>query len=514
MINSRGLQTYSPKERNFYLISMAGQNFIYNIIGGFLAYYLQFTILIPALAVSLIMSISRVWDALNDFMMGTIVDKTRSKWGKCRPYLIFAPVPIFFITVLCFTSFGTYSENASTAFKALMIGWAAFTYVLFGMAYTVGDIPLWSVNALMTEDEHDRNKMLSWARLAGGVGAGIVMFTMQSVAFAIGEKVGSERIGFLLAAIIFGLVGTILFQLGGPNIREKVQSSEKKYTLKENFKIILGNKPFRQLLLSGIIGSPKALISLAATPLVSYYYASKDPGLALVYIALLGGGIFLGQFLSMAATPFLIKRISKKNLYNYSNLFSSIPFAMIFITYLIADKGVGPGTMASPVFIGIGFVLFMLCGVAAGINTVLQSAMIADCIDYEEYKNGTRPDGVFFAGQTFLAKLTVGIATIFSGIAYTIVGFTTDNVDALNKYIERLATEDLPLPREVPAYDNYMMILFFLVSIPPAIGGILSIIPTWKYSLDDDIHNQIMAELNIRRHKDDGLYEKGTEILH
>lgn len=502
MLNESKLKTYTRPEMIFYLISMAGQNVIYNVIGASLSYYLQFTILIPAMAVSVIMTVARVWDALNDFMMGTFVDKTRSKWGKCRPYLIFAPVPIFFITIMCFTNFGFYGEKGP-AMDALIIGWAAFTYILYGMAYTVGDIPLWSVTALMTQKEKDRNKLLSFARIAGGIGGGITLLTIQSVALGFGKKLAGplgsaaqgERWGFFLAALIFTFLGTVMFQLCGFKIRERIPSSEKKYTFKQNIKIMLGNKPFKQILLSGILGSPKNLIALAAMPLVTYYFASKDAFLSFLYLLLLGGGLFVGQFAAMALTPYLLKFASKKKLYNYSNLLGSIPYFLIFVLYITSPRG---ALATNPALIAIAIVLFIGCGVTGGIQTVLQSAMIADCVDYEEHKNGIRPDGVFFAGQTFLAKLTTGIATIISGIVYAIVGFSDKNVAQLNEYIEKMGPNDL-LPREMPQYDKYMLVLFLLVSIPPAIGCLLSVIPTRNYSLDDDIHKKILAELNEKR---------------
>ena len=114
-LSKKGLNTYTGKEAAAFYIGLAGQNIFYNIIGTALTYYLQFTILIPAFTVSVIMALARVWDAFNDPMMGTIVDKTHSKWGKCRPYLIFVPLPILLITVLCFTNFGFYDAEVSKA---------------------------------------------------------------------------------------------------------------------------------------------------------------------------------------------------------------------------------------------------------------------------------------------------------------------------------------------------------------------------------------------------------------
>ena len=120
-----GIRTYTIKERNIYLLGLAGQNIIYYIIGAGLQYYYESVIFLPALAVGAIMTLARVWDAFNDPMMGTIVDRTRTKWGKCRPYLLFCPIPILIITVLCFTYFGFYT--APGANHTAIIAWAALT---------------------------------------------------------------------------------------------------------------------------------------------------------------------------------------------------------------------------------------------------------------------------------------------------------------------------------------------------------------------------------------------------
>jgi len=134
---------------------------------------------------------------------------------------------------------------------------------------------------------------------------------------------------------------------------------------------------------------------------------------------------------------------------------------------------------------------------------VLQSFMIADAVDYEESCSGIRPDGVFFAGQSFITKLSTGIATFLSSIAYAVVGFSDSKVSEINTFIAHGG-----IPRLESKYAPYMMILFFLVSIPPAIGGILAVIPTWKYALSDKEHTRILAELNAKRH--DAKVESNT----
>jgi Na+/melibiose symporter-like transporter len=397
--------------------------------------------------------------------------------------------------------------------NALIVCWAAGTYVLWGMTYTIGDIPLWGITALMSEDDKDRAKLLSLARIAAGIGGGVALLTIQPLALALGEKfapffeatakvsaeAAGERMGFIVAAIIFGIIGSGLFQLVGIFVRERIPASKEAHTLKENFALMWTNKPFRQILLSGLLGSPKALLGLAAMPLVSYYYASKDPLTALLYMVLLGGGMFIGQFAAMAFAPALITRFAKKDIYNYGNLLGVIPFILLFVMYISAPTG-----LTQPIYLALCFVMFAFGGAANGVTTVLQSFMIADAVDYEEYHNGIRPDGVFFAGQTFIVKLTTGIATILSGIAYSIVGFSDAKVGELNEFIAAGG-----IPRLEDKYAPYMMVLFFLVSIPPAIGGLLSVIPTWKYALSDEEHKKLLAELNQRRHnaKEDAANE-------
>ena len=131
-----------------------------------------------------------------------------------------------------------------------------------------------------------------------------------------------------------------------------------------------------------------------------------------------------------------------------------------------------------------------------GIN-VLQSVMIADCVDYEEYTNGVRTDGVFFSGQSFITKLSAGIATIISSVVYSVVGYSGANVDRLNKAIENGA--------DFITYDGgsgagkYAAAMFFLISIPPAIGMLLSALPTLKYALTDKEHYRILGELVEKR---------------
>lgn len=499
-------KTYTKKEAAGFLVGMFGQNLIYNIVATGLYFYFQNVICLPAMALGWIMTIARIWDAINDPMMGTIVDKTHSKWGKCRPYLIIFPAIIGLVTILAFLN-GNYATADTTTQKVLIVAWAAISYIAWGMCFTVCDIPLWGITSLMTEDENDRSKILGLARMVAGVG-GIGVLVVQIAQAVAGAFGGDMQKGFIVTVIIMTVVATILFEFAGLFTKERVDKSEKSYTFKENFKIMFGNKPFRQILISGILRSPIQLLMIVAMTLVTYYYANgnimnilvynDDGSLAGINVKILIGlgcvaaGLFVGQFVAMGVTPLIIKKVEKKTLYNVYSIAGAVPYALIFVFYKVS------GGDLTTTFWSIIIGICMLFGSAAfgGIN-VLQSVMIADCVDYEEYYNGVRTDGVFFSGQSFITKLAAGISTIVSSAVYAFVGYSGANVDKLNKAIENGAS--------FLTYDGgtgvgkYAEAMFFLISIPPAIGMILSAIPTLKYAMTDAEHKEILSELVSRR---------------
>lgn len=507
---SNQVKTYTKKEAAGFLTGMFGQNLIYNIVATGLYFYFQNVICLPAMALGWIMAIARVWDAVNDPMMGTIVDKTKSKWGKCRPYLIIFPAIIGVITILTFIN-GNYAEASSQAQKVLIVGWAAVSYIAWGMCFTVCDIPLWGITSLMTEDENDRSKLLGLARMVAGVG-GIGVLIVQVAQALAGAFDGDMQKAFIVTAVVFTAVASILFEFAGIFTRERVEKSDRSYTFKENFKIMIGNKPFRQILISGILRSPIQLLMIVAMTLVTYYYANgnimnilktnEDGSIAGIDFKILIGlgsvavGLFAGQFIAMGITPVIIKKVEKKTLYNFYSLAGAVPFALIFVFFKIAN-----GDLTSTFWsIMVGLCMLFASASFGGIN-VLQSVMIADCVDYEEYTNGVRTDGVFFSGQSFITKLSAGIATLISSGVYAFVGYSGENVDRLNKAIYEEGASFI-------TYDGgsgvgkYAAAMFFLISIPPAIGMVLSALPTLKYALSDKEHEKILAELVAKRNEE------------
>lgn len=491
------IRTYTKKEAAMYLTGMFGQNMIYNIVATGLYYYFQNVICLPAIALGWIFAIARVWDAINDPMMGSIVDKTRSKWGKCRPYLIFSPILICIVTCVAFLN-GNYAAaktNGNSAAMILIVTWAAISYILWGMSYTVGDIPLWGIISRMSESEKDRAKLISLSRIVASIGAAVVVVSIIAISQAVNGMVGQNQNaqkGFIIVGIGMTIVASLLFECAGIGTKERVPVSDENKSMKESFALMWSCKPFRRILISGILRSPLQLMMTVVMTLFSYYYCEGDLTTAftdpkkLVIVIIVGGGFFVGQFAAMVLCPILMKKISVKTLYNLTGL-SGIPTALLFVAYIIA-----PTKLMEIGWVAIDGVLLLFAGAGFGMVNVCQSVMISDCIDYEEYHNGYRPDGIFFSGQSFITKFSAGIASIISAYVYASVGYTDVNINAMNEALANGASF-------ANDFQPYSKAMWFLLSVPPAIGMVIAILPTLKYEISSDSHQKMLDEL-VKRH--------------
>ena len=482
----RELKTYTKKERNMFLVGLYGQNVIYNIISVGLMVYFTDAVKIPGYIVGTIMFIARLWDAINDYIMGAIVDKTDTKWGKCRPYLIFMPIPILLITVLCFASPTVYPDNpvATTI-------WCASTYIMWGMMYTVSDIPLWGVTARMTEVEQDRTTLISAARIAGGVGAVIPMVGLVALAKGL---VGKEilgitfdlRMGFVVTVALMAILGTATFQLAGIGIREHVDVvTNKERTMTSNLKMVFKNKPYMRIILSGIISSTKNMMMVTSVYLLQWYFANGNPAKIAQYTITMGGAVLVGSFLSIAAVPLLTKRFEKKTIYNWAHIISIPPLVLAYIFYLIVPD------IVNSIYEYVFMFLLFIAGTATGAPLALQSDMIADSVNYLELQTGERTEGVSFAGQTFLAKFTAAVATLMAGMVLGFVNYT-EQVDAMQASADGGGIVRAEFP-------TIMNALWIITTILPAIGCLLAIFPIIKYPLTRAMNNDIVEKLHIMR---------------
>ncbi len=382
-----------PKEVLSYSVAGLGQNIICQLVTTFFMIYMTEVAGVQALWLAWMFLAARLFDAFNDPIMGTFVDKTRSKWGKMRPYLVFSPIPIAVLTVLLFTTFD-WSPEAKFAYSTVI-------YLLWGIAYTSVDVPYWGLASSMTSDTDKRNTLLTIARLFSTIGSGLVSVAIPVLVDTNPEtqvfKVTKEMLPWLyiVIAIVCVLMAVPTFWLGFKNTKERFYEEKETNSLPENLKLLFKNKPVLLMILVGILGGLRTIYMTTAM----YYakYNLRSTGLAAVIFLL----VVPGGLAATLLTPVLSKKFGKKNLFIWSHIVGGV---LLVLLYFIGLDSNGTSTVAQVFF----YIIIILAGIPSGFSNILTYSMIADSIDYLEDKTGQRAEGICFSMQTLISK--VGMA--------------------------------------------------------------------------------------------------------
>lgn len=458
------MESYTKKERNFYLLGLAGQNLLYGAVTSCLSYYLQFTILIPAALVGVIVSVSRIFDAVKDPLMGAVLSRSHKQF---RNWLKIVPIPTGLLTVLCFTN-GIWSNDSGGIKNALIVTAAFVCFLLWETVFTLGDIPLTGYPSLMTENETDRNKLLS-LRPVGALASSISSLTVQPLALALAGILGgtaiAERNAFLLVVLAVAVIGGALFQLTGMKTTQRIRTESEHGTTV--FRYFRTNPLLRKILISGILGSLRSMPGVILTPLVTYYFANKNAGLTLLYTVLFGAGNFLGMLASMVLVPKLTKKHGTVKVFVGSNLLTVLPNVLIFGLYLCR-----PQSMTDPLPLTLMVLLTLFTGGGISLSTTVQPLMIGEAVDLEYQLSGNRPTALFFSAQTFIVKIGTGLSSLVASLAYSLIHFSSADTAELNAFILGGG-----VPRLEGGYSSFLGTLFFLYAVPTAIGAISAALP-------------------------------------
>lgn len=490
---------FGKKEAGFYLTGMFGQNIIYNIIGAALSLYYSDVVGVSITTVGIVFTICRVWDAINDPIMGVIMEKTKSKYGKCRPWLKYIPFPIALITTLLFIPMSGWPQAGKVAFLFIM-------YFLWSPAYTMGDIPLWSLPSRMVLEEDRRTKLIAAARIVGSFGAiitaiyapiknfvgGIDMGLFANTGMANHEGFFSQEQGYFFTTLILCLLGAFLFKFVFVGVRERVTDYDSQpVSFKNSFGLIKKNTPFVRVLISGVLGCTKTLLLTAGMYFCKWVMGNGNEGM---WVIILGAPYLVGTLIAFAATPALGKKFSKKKLYIWTSYLSAIPMIILFfVGFTQLDN------LAKPAMLSIMLLMMLVFGFLSNFSVSLQPIMIADSIDYLEWKEGKREDGIFFSGLTFIAKLTSGIAILISNIMLGAVSYTKV-IEFLKGQIEAAAkVNGTYLLDFSSAYPQITMMMFALITLVPAAGCILQALPMHRYEISDSGLIEMRAENEKRR---------------
>ncbi|MDD4316109.1 MAG: glycoside-pentoside-hexuronide (GPH):cation symporter [Clostridia bacterium] len=430
-----------------------GQNLIIGLVNGFLLFFYTDVFLLGAGAAGILMIVARIWDALNDPIMGTFVDKTNSRWGKMRPYLLATPIPLAISTALLFIV-----PNISFGWK---VAYAYITYLAWGMIYTICDVPFWGLASVMTPNPKERISFISFSRLFHSVGGALPILLVPLFVKLFG---GNEK-GFLAIGISVGIFGGLLFSLSFFGTKERCKVEKNSSSLKESLRYLKINKPLMTVVLANVIGFTRAMPVVASMYIATYVLGDSSLNIIIV------GGWGVAGYLGMILTP----KICKK--YNYRQIYyiAAVIGVLSCLLLLLLGKNIYAITIC-----------LTLCGFPYGVASNINYAMIADSVEYVEWKTGNRTEGITISLQTLMNKLMSAFQIGLVSLVLIIIHF----VEPI-KIGDKLFTQ----PQSPFALNGF----FFTITVIPAIGWALSVIPMRFYSFIGAERQQAHIELGERR---------------
>lgn len=478
------------KELNMFAIGSMGQGMIYAMMSSYISDYYVNVLQLPLMFVMLLMLLARVWDAINDPLMGMIVDRRTTKRGKMKPYILYAVVPIAVLTVLMYLS-----PNLST--NAMMV-YCAVVYVAWGMMYTMADVPFWGLPNVMTSNAEERGYLISYTKNFNGVGSALPEVLFLVAGFVLPKIVDTSnaieynKTKYLVMAITVVVIGSVIYANSYFHVKERIIPPIKKRNPGEPSSLnrIFHCKPLMCVVAMGVLSSGRYMVQAAAVHVARYgfYIGPELDGLTIAErTAAIDQSVstvktifqvcaIVGMFGAMLFMPTLMKKFDYKKIVITTCLLGFV--ASIFTTLI--------GWYTANLYICIPFIL-VSC-IPLGVLNSISNAMICDCLDYLELTTGFRDNGLGSACQGFINKLGNALATCGIIIMYMAIGLEPSSM---------LSSDAIVAATDLTRGQNFAM--FSLVSIIPGISMLLCSIPMFFYKISGKEKERIVRELEEKR---------------
>jgi melibiose permease len=454
---NRGL---TLKEKASYGLGAVGKDMVYMLSASYILYYYQDILGVSAIAMGAILMAARIFDAFNDPIMGVIVAKTRTKWGKFRPWLLIGTILNAIVLYLMFAAPPKLDGSG-------MVAYAAITYILWGVTYTMMDIPFWSMIPAFTEGGKEREGLSTLARSCAGVGSAIITIITMICVPALGN--GDERVGFKIFALIIAVLFVIIISVACACIKEKSSVDMETVSVGQMFKSLIKNDQAMTVVISIVLIN----CSLYITSNLLIYFFKYDLGgnnwnENYVLFNTFGGGI---QIISMMIFyPLFRKFLSSIKVFYVSFAMAIGGYAILLILMFCNSSSI------YLLFIP-GFFIFA----AFGMLTVLTTVFLANTVDYGEWKNQRRDESVIFSMQTFVVKLASGVAAMIATICLTCSNINQDTSETVV---------------DATTSGQNVAVLRMTMTIAPIIGLLIALfIFAKKYILTDEKLDEIKIKL-------------------
>lgn len=461
---------------------------------------------------------TKLWDAINDPLMGTFVEKTRTKWGKCRPYLLWMTPPLVIVTSLLFAPMrfpeswnlykdGEFIGNAGNFVFALIM------YMLFITAYTGIEIPFNSMTPLVFPQKDKRVSAVSWSQTIGSLGTVLpTMFVWFAIGMLGNGKKDTTDWGYFWSALIFAVMGAVFIIWSFFGIKEKIYIPPRKMNSRKSFKVIFTDKRMIVLLICSFFSG---MINIGAMFLP--YFANwncigilpmdrinafienlsgKNPQLTAVSIlpTILSVMSGIAYMLSMMIVPPLLKKMSKKTLWIGQSVIGGV---MCLATYLIGVYVLPYNTLA-------GFIVYAIMrfftNFPVGMSLVLLVAMFADITDDLEIRTDERLEATAYSMKGLLYKISVALFNVVVLVIIDKIGYNAERMAELSNNYSQPLMQSTTIPNIIQGidYTHLLNTIFFMLTAFGAIGMFLQAIPMLFYKFDE---NSMSAKLEEYRKK-------------
>lgn len=456
------------KQKAAYGIGAVGKDMVYALSASYAMYFYQDVLGLSATFVGLILMIARIFDAANDPFMGILVAKTNSRWGRFRPWLFSGTI---LNAVVLYALFA-----APDLSQAGLMVYFTIVYILWGVTYTMMDIPYWSMIPAVTKTSAERENLSVVGRTCAGVGSALIaMFTMLLVGALGGD---SERTGFRWVALIVAVIFVVSEVLCCIYFKEKSQTKMQTAGVKDMFKALFRNDQALVVVLSIVlINSALYLTSNFVIYFFKYDFGGVNwKGDYTLFSTVGGAAQILGM---MVLYPLLRKKLSSTQVFTVSLITGIAAYALLLVECLL-------GFSASLPLLLIPGVLIFACN---GMLSVLTTLFLSNSVDYGQLKTGRREESVIFSMQTFVVKAASGVAVFLAGIGLDIIGLQ-GNTDEVGPIAEQSA-------------GTFLGLRLMMTILPMIVLVVALLLFRRKFKLTDERVTEIAEELKLKEHSNE-----------
>ena len=444
------------KEKLGYGLGDTASNFFFQVFNIFLLYYYTDVFGLAPAAVGTMFLVTKIVDAISDPVMGLVADRTESRWGKFRPYILFAAIPYGLLGYAMFLS------PDLTATGKLIYAYA--TYTLMMLAYTAINVPYSALMGVISPSSMERTKVASYRFICAFSAGWIIATFVTPLKNLLGG--GDEETGFRLTMMIFAVISILLFWICFATTKERVHPKQESSDIRSDFRALLGNGPWIALFFAGIFGLTNIAMRAGSTVFYFKYYVGDDGTPLFLIFDKTAVFLSVSTFALVAGilmTQPLCRRFDKRNLMIALTLANAAAMAIFYF--------IPPDQYWLMVAIG------SLGQVVAGPTAALVWSMFADCADYGEWKTGRRTTALVFSASQFAQKMGLAIGAGLSGYILSLFGFVSNQV-------------------QTESAINGIKLMF---SVFPGTLAVLSAFSIFFYRLSNDKVQQIERDLAERR---------------